>query len=151
MISLSFTFTTKCFYYLALMGVKSAPVFHSKNKIALPANYGVAQTVAWFEAQLDLLLSDIKPDIVSYKLTINNVTNNYVRSVYYGQAILNLCCQKKPMNITHVSPSAIVASKFNQPKNTDLHIYLDSLIGTHAPYWDNVMRDTALIALIQLP
>lgn len=151
MTSLSFTFTSNAFYYSVLTGTKPTPIFHSKNKIALPANYDIPQTVAWFEAQLELLLNNIQPNVVSYKLTINNVTHNYVSSVYYGQAILNLWCHKKGIAITHVSPSAIVASKFNQPKNTNLHTYLDNLVGAHPPYWDKTMRDTTLIAQIQLP
>ncbi len=151
MTSLSFTFTSSAFYYSVITGTKAAPVFHSKNKITLPANYNIPRTVTWFEAQLDLLLNNVNPDCVTYKLTINNVTNNYVSSVYYGQAILNLLCEKKGLQISHVSPSSIVASKFSQPKHTNLHDYLDNTIGTHPPYWDKTMRDTTLIALIQLP
>jgi hypothetical protein len=36
------------------------------------------------ETQLELILNNLQPDKVSYKLTINNVTNNYVSYVYYA-------------------------------------------------------------------
>lgn len=150
MISLSFTLSTNGLYYVALTGTKAQPVLHSKDKINLPANHTAPQTVAWFENQLDLLLNNIQPDVVSYKLTINNVTNNMVQNCYYGQAILNLLCHKKIIQITHTSPSAIVPSKFGLPKNSDLYAYIDQQIGTHPPHWDVRMRDTTLISLIHL-
>ncbi|MHC8949183.1 hypothetical protein [Sphingobacterium hungaricum] len=148
---IAFTFTSNDIYYVALTGTKSQPTFNSKDKIVLPTNYDIPQTVAWFETQLDLILNTLNPDKVSYKLTINNVSNNYVSNVYYGQAILNLLCHKKGVSIGHTSPASIVVGKFNQPKGTDLHKYLTELIGSRPPYWDKTMRDTALIALIQLP
>ncbi|MDR2918775.1 MAG: hypothetical protein LBV72_05370 [Tannerella sp.] len=148
---IAFTFTSNDFYYVALTGTKKNPVFNSKDKIKLPANYSVPQTVAWFETQLDMILNLLSPNGVSYKLTINNVTNNYVSNVYYGQAILNLLCSRKGIVITHMSPSSLVPSKFEQPKGCDLHKYLDGVIGVHPPYWDKTMRDTALISLTQLP
>jgi len=148
--TLAFTFTSNCFYYVCLEGSITSPSFRKKEKILLPENYSIPETVAWFETQLELILSNLDPDNVSYKLTINHVTNNYVSCVYYGQSILNLLCHKKGIQISHTSPSAIVASKFNQPKGSDLHAYLDALIGSHPPHWDKVMKDTALIALIQL-
>lgn len=145
--TLAFTFSSNGLYYVILTGTKAQPIFHSKGKIILPANHTVPQTVAWFENQLELLLNTNQPDVVSYKLTINNVTNNMVQNCYYGQSILNLLCHKKVIDISHTSPSAIVASKFGLPKNSDLHLYIDQVIGAHPPYWDARMRDTALIAL----
>lgn len=129
---------------------KNIPVFNSKDKIALPTNFDIPQTVDWFNTQLNLILNNLNPDKVSYKLTINNVSNNYVSNVYYGQAILNLLCYQKGIQIGHTSPSSIVASKFNQPKGFDLHAYLTGQIGNHPPYWDKAMKDTALITLLQL-
>lgn len=150
MTTLSFTFSINGLYYVALSGTKAQPIFHSKNKIILPTNHSVPQTVGWYENQLDILLNSIRPDKVSYKLTIAHVTNNMVYNVYYGQGILNSLCFKKQIEITHTSPSSIVASKFGLPKFTDLHQHIDHQIGTHPPYWDAKMKDTALIALILL-
>jgi hypothetical protein len=147
---IAFTFTSNDIYYVSLTGTRATPNFNSKAKIALPTNYDTPQTVAWFETQLELILNTLKPDKVSYKLTINNVSNNYVSNVYYGQAILNLLCHKKGISIRHTSPASIVVGKFNQPRGTDLHVYLNELIGSHPPFWDKTMKDTALIALIQL-
>ena len=45
------------------------------------------------------------------QVAINNVSNNYVSNVYYGQAILNLLCHKKGISIGHTSPASIVVGK----------------------------------------
>ena len=66
------------------------------------------------------------------------------------QAILNLLCYKKGIQIGHISPASIVVSKFNLPRGSDLYVYLNNSIGSHPPYWDKTMKDTALIAIIQL-
>ena len=145
---LAFTFTTKHIYYVAISGAENAQVFYKKERIALPVNHEIPDMVGWFETQLESIIQTLMPNIISYKLTINNVSNNYVSNVYYGQAILNLLCHKKGICIKHISPTSIVASKFNKPKGTDLHKYLDELIGIHPPYWDKTMKDTALIAIM---
>ena len=150
MTSLAFTFSTNGLYYVALSGNKSQPVFNSKDKLTLPANHTVPERVSWFENQLEILLNAIKPNAVSYKLTINNVTNNMVQTTFYGQAILNLLCSKKAIPIVHTSPTSVVPGKFNLPKKSDLHVFIDQQIGIHPPHWDVRMKDTGLIALMLL-
>jgi hypothetical protein len=151
MISLAFTFSTNDLEYVELTGTKANPVLHSKGKILLPANHDIPQTVAWFETELELLVNNIKPDNISYRLTIMKVTNSYVSNVFYGQGILNLLSHKKGIQITHTSPASITANKFNQPKGTNLPAYIEGLLGKQSAPWDKGIKDTALIALINLP
>ena len=151
MTTIAFTFSTNDLEYVVLTGTKANPVLHSKGKILLPANHDIPQTVAWFETELELLLNNIKPDKVSYRLTIMKVTNNYVSNVFYGQSILNLLSHKKGIQISHTSPASITASKFNQAKGTNLSAYIEVLLGKQPAPWDKGIKDTALIALINLP
>lgn len=150
MTTIAFTFSTNDFEYVALTGTKANPTLHSKGKILLPANHNIPQTVAWFETELELLLNSIQPDSASYRLTVMKVTNSYVSNVYYGQGILNLLCNKKNIQISHTSPSSITASKFNQPKGANLSAYIEGLLGKQPAPWDKGIKDTALIALINL-
>lgn len=150
MTTIAFTFSTNEFEYVVLTGTKVNPILHSKGKILLPANHDIPQTVAWFETELELLLNSIQPNKVSYRLTVMKVTNNYVSNVFYGQAILNLLCYKKNIQISHTSPASITASKFNQPKGTNLSVYIESLLGKQSAPWDKGIKDTALISLLNL-
>lgn len=150
MTSIAFTFTSSDIDYSVLTGTKDNPVLHSKGKLILPANHNVPQTVEWFETELNLLLNNANPDHVSYKLTINNVTNNYVSNVYYGQAILNLLCTKKNISINHISPSSIKPGKLNLSKNTNLLAHIEKLFGKQGAPWDKGMKETTIIALMNL-
>jgi len=150
MTTIAFTFSTNDFEYVVLTGTKLNPVLHSKGKIALPTADGIPQLVAWFETELELLLNAIKPDQVNYKLTVMKITNKYVSSVFYGQAILNLLCHKKSIEVSHLSPASITVTKFNQPKGTDLHVYLENLLGKQPSPWNKGIKTTALMALILL-
>ncbi|WP_428229152.1 hypothetical protein [Flavobacterium sp.] len=150
MTTIAFTFSTNDFEFVVLTGTKTNPTLHSKGKILLPANHDIPQTVAWFETELELLLNSIQPNKVSYRLTVMKVTNNYVSNVFYGQAILNLLCYKKNIQISHTSPASITANKFNQPKGTNLSVYIESLLGKQSPPWDKGIKDTALISLLNL-
>lgn len=150
MATIAFTFSTNDFEYVVLTGTKANPILHSKGKILLPANYNIPQTVAWFEIELQLLLNNIALDMVCYRLTVMRVTNNYVSNVYYGQGILNLLCSKMNIKITYNSPSSITAKKLNQPKGSDLIAYVESLFGKQPSPWDKGIKETALIALINL-
>lgn len=147
---IAFNFTSSEIYYVVLSGNKVSPIFDSKNKISLPVNYTIPRRVEWFETELTHILNTVHPDKVAYRLTINNVTNQYVSNVYYGQAILNLLCNKKSIAIESTSPASIVPSKFNQPKNTDLYNYITIVLGNHPPHWDKKMKDASLMALNSL-
>lgn len=150
MTTIAFTFSTNDFEYVVLSGTKSNPTLNSKGKILLPANYDIPQTTSWFETELELLLNNILPDKVCYRLTIMKVTNIYVSNVFYGQGVLNLLCHKMHISINYTSPSSITTNKFNQPKGTNLTVYLESLLGKQPSPWDKGIKDTALIALINL-
>jgi len=150
MTTVAFTFSTNDFEYIVLTGTKLNPVLHSKGKVVLPANHNIPQAVAWFETELELLLNNIQPDKVNYRLTVMKVTNNYVSSVFYGQAILNLLCHKKSIEISHISPSSITVTKFNQPKGTNLQTYIQGLLGKQPAPWNKGIKTTALMALIIL-
>jgi hypothetical protein len=150
MTTIAVTFSTNDFEYVVLTGTKVNPSLQAKGKILLPANHNIPQTVAWFETELELLLNNIQPDSVSYRLTVMKVTNNYVSNVFYGQGILNLICYKKNILISHTSPASITVNKFNQPKGTNLSVYIENLLGKHPAPWDKGIKDTALIALINL-
>lgn len=148
--TIAFTFSTNYYEYIVLTGTKMNPVLHSKGKIALPAKHDIPQTVAWFETELELLLNKIQPDKVNYKLTVMRVSNKYVSNVFYGQAILNLLCHKKGVQVSHISPSSITVTKFDQPKGTNLIDYIESLLGKQASPWDKGIKTTALMALIMM-
>jgi len=147
---IAFTFTSSSISYVVLNGTKTSPVFICNGKLNLPTNLSVSQLVVWFEEELNNVLDNEIVDEAMFKLTVNNVSNAYVSNVFYGQAILNLLCEKRKIPITYVAPSSVVVGKFDQPKGTDLHLYLTELIGSHPPFWDKTMRDTALIALLYL-
>jgi hypothetical protein len=147
---LALTFTSNDIDCCLLSGTKVSPTLVSKQKILLPANHNVPTMTAWFETQLELILETTQPDLVTYKLTINNVTNDYVSNVYYGQGILNLLCSKRNISIHHTSPNSIKPSKLNLPMETKLHEHLEGLIGKQPSPWDKGMKDTVLIALINL-
>ena len=150
MTTIGFNFTSSDIYFVVVDGTINAPNFISKNKISLPANHSVPETVDWFENELIAILNNINPDKVSYRLTINNVTNNYVHCVYYAQSVLNLLCHKRQISICHTSPASVKPNKFNQPNGTNLETYIDNVLGTHPPHWNKNMRNSALVAILQL-
>jgi hypothetical protein len=149
--TIGFTFSVGGLHYVVLEGTKNSPSFIKKNKITLPPNLSASELVEWYQTQIELILNSEQPEEVNYKLSINNVTNDLVQKVYYGQAILNLVCKKKNITIGHISSNSIVPSKFGLPKKSDLHSFLETKIGAHPPHWDKTMKDTALIALNILP
>lgn len=148
--TIGFNFTTSAIYFVAVEGTLNNPNLLLKNKILLPENHSVSELTEWFKSEISAILNNVNPDKVSYRLTINNVSNKYVFHVYYGQAILNLICNNKKIDIIHTSPASITVGKFNQPKDTNLQDYVDNVLGTHPPYWNKDMRNSALISILQL-
>lgn len=150
MVAAAFTFSKSGLYTCVLEKQNDQLSIKFKEKITLPQNHSTPEITEWFDTELNLIIKREKPDFVTYKLTINNITNDFVSKVFYGQAVLNLICAKSNIKIEHTSPSSIVNSKFKLPKGANLHEYIDNILDHPTSPWDSKMRDTALMALKDL-
>ncbi len=147
---LGFNFTKNDFRFAILDGQTTPPVIIEKNKIVYPNNMETADLMEWFETQLSLIIDKHQPNHISYKISLNIKTLDQIKSSCYPQAILNLIAKKKNTQITSYSTPAINATKFGQPMKTDVFAYVDSIIGTHPPYWDKPTKEAVLVAWFNL-
>jgi Holliday junction resolvasome RuvABC endonuclease subunit len=148
--TIGFNFTKNDLRFCVLDGQTNPPSIIEKNKIVYPNNMDTADLMEWFETQLSLIIDKHKPDRVSHKISINLTTLEQIKSSCYPQAILNLITKKKNISINSYSSQAINATKFGQPKKTDVFSYIDSIIGTHPPYWDKATKEAVLVAWFNL-
>lgn len=147
---IGFNFTQNNFRFCVLDGEASPPTIIEKNKIIYPNNMETDDLMEWFETQLSLIIDKNTPNHISYKISLNLNTLEQIRSSCYPQAILNLLAKKKGIPISNYSTQAINATKFGQPKQTDVFGYIDKIIGTHPPHWDKATKEAVLVAWFNL-
>lgn len=116
-----------------------------KSKIVYP-NMTTSPLMAWFETQLELLIHRHEPDKIGYKTSLSLNTIKQIQRACYPQAILNLVAQKNSIPITYWTSQGINATKFGEPKSTNVYTYIDTVLGTHPPYWDKSTKDALLTA-----
>lgn len=143
---LGFNFTKNDFRYCVLDDSSNPPTLIEKDKIVLPVDMGVDELMEWFETQLSLLIDKHKPIKISHKISLTISTLDQVKQSCYPQAILNLIAKKSNIEINSYSSQAINATKFGQPKKTDVFKYIDPIIGIHKPYWDKATKEAVLVA-----
>lgn len=148
--TVGFNFTKNDFRFCFLDGSTNPPVIVAKNKIVHPNNMDTSELMEWFETQLSLIIDKYHPDQISYKISLNLTSLDQIRKSCYPQAILNLLAKKKNIPINHFSSQGINATKFGQGKKTDVYEYMETLIGTHPPYWDKPTKDAVLVAWFNL-
>ncbi|QJB35511.1 hypothetical protein HF324_31100 [Chitinophaga oryzae] len=147
---IGFNFTKNDFRFCALDGRTNPPRIIEKSKIVHPNNMDVEDLMEWFETQLSLIIDKHRPNQISHKISLNLTTLDQIRSSCYPQAILNLLSKKKSIPINSYSSQAINATKFGQPKKTDVFAYIDPIIGKHPPYWDVATKEAVLVAWFNL-
>ena len=147
---IGFNFTKNDFRFCVLEGTTNPPSIIEKNKIIYPKNMAPGDLMEWFETQLSLIIDKHHPHQISHKISLNLPTLDQIRTSCYPQAILNLLAKKKNISINSYSSQAINATKFGQAKKTDVFVYIDSVIGTHPPYWDKPMKEAVLVAWFNL-
>ena len=148
--TIGFSFTKNDFRFCVLDGRTTPPTIVEKNKIGYPNNMDTADLMEWFETQLSLIIDKHQPDKISHKISTNITKLDQIKQSCYPQAILNLLCKKKNKPINCYSWQAINATKFGQPKKTDVFAYIESIIGTHPPYWDKATKEAVLVAWFNL-
>lgn len=147
---IGFNFTKNDFRFCVLDGTTTPPEIIEKNKIIYPNNMNTADLMEWFETQLSLIIDKNNPNQISHKISLNLTTLDQIKTSCYPQAILNLIAKKKNIFTNNYSSQAINATKFGQPKKTDVFKYIDTIIGTHPPYWDKPTKEAVLVAWFNL-
>lgn len=143
--TIGFNFSKNDFRFCVL-DKTAPPTIIEKGKIVYPQNMETPDLMEWFETQLSLIVDKHHPNSIAYKISLNLKTLDQIKASCYPQAILNLLAKKKGISIKNYSSQAINATKFGQPKKIDVFVYLDSLIGTHPPYWDKATKESVLVA-----
>ncbi len=143
---IGFNFTKNDFRFCVLNVLTDPPTIIEKNKIIYPNNMDIADLMEWFETQLSLIIDKHHPIQLSHKISLNLTTLDQIRTSCYPQAILNLIAKKKNIPINNYSAQAINATKFGLSKKIDVCTYIDSVIGTHPPYWDKPTKEAVLVA-----
>jgi hypothetical protein len=147
---IGFNFTMNDFRYCVLDGITNPPAIIEKNKIVYPNNMDTADLMEWFETQLSLIIDKHQPNKISHKISLTLTKLDQIRNSCYPQAILNLLAKKKSISINSYSSPAINATKFGQPKKTDVYGYIDGIIGANPPYWDKATKEAVLVAWFNL-
>ncbi len=147
---IGFNFTKSDFRFCVLNGTTNPPTIIEKNRIVYPKSLDTAALMEWFEVQLSLIIDKHEPSQIAHKISLNLRTLDQIKTSCYPQAILNLLAKKKSVLIKNYSAQAINATKFGQPKKTDVFAYIDPIIGTHKPYWDKSTKEAVLVAWFNL-
>lgn len=143
--AVGFNFAKNEFSFAVLEKTANAPKIIEKNKIVLP-NLETDELMEWFETQISLIIDKHNPDVISYKISITISSLAQIKTSCYPQGILNLIAKKKGIKINSYSSQGINATKFGEPKKTDVYKYIDPIIGIHKPYWNKAMKDAVLVA-----
>ncbi len=144
--SIGFNFTKNDFRYCVLEKTPGLPKIIEKQKIVYPKSMKVEDLMEWFETQLTLLIDNHRPEKISHKISLHIKTIDQIKSSCYPQAILNLIAKKKNIYIIGFSSQAINATKFGEPKKTDVFAYLNSKLGNNPPYWDKPTKEAVLVS-----
>lgn len=146
---IGFNFTKNDFRFAVLENSSNPPQILDKNKIVLP-NMEIDELMEWFETQICLIIDKHNPDLISHKISSTLSTLDQIRTSCYPQGILNLVAKRKGIKINSYSPQGINATKFGEPKKTDVYKHIDPIIGEHKPYWDKATKDAVLVAWFNL-
>jgi Holliday junction resolvasome RuvABC endonuclease subunit len=143
---IGFNFTTNDFRYCVLEKNGGDISLIEKDKITYPKALDVVAMAGWLETQTCLLLDKHLPEQVGYKLPLILNAVKSIQNSIFPLGILNLCCHKKNIAISHFTSQGINATKFGLTKKDDVYKYVDDHIGKHPPYWDKPTKDAALVA-----
>jgi len=144
--NIGFNFTTNDFRYCVLKKDVENISLIEKEKIVYPKALDTVAMSGWLETQICLLLDKHSPERVGYKLPLSLRATKTIQNSLYPLGILNLCCHKKNISISHFTSQGINATKFGLSKKDDVYDYIDNHLGKYPPYWDKPTKDAALVA-----
>jgi Holliday junction resolvasome RuvABC endonuclease subunit len=145
--NIGFNFTTNDFRYCVIKNDNTGNItLLEKHRIAYPKTHSTVERSGWLETQISLLLDKHSPNKVGHKLPLVLKATKTIQNSIYPLGILNLCCHKRNISITHFTSQAINGSKLALTKKDDVYEYVDSKLGKHPPHWDKATKDALLSA-----
>ena len=138
------------FRYAVLEGTKEAPVLVAKDKQTTVDPNDVPALMDWYDTQIAGILDAHSPDKIAYRLTLDPKKIQIFTSEF-PLGILNLHAHKQGIPIREYVSGNYVASRLGLPKDTDLYVHCDEVIGEHPPYWDTNQKYAVLAAWFELP
>jgi hypothetical protein len=135
--------------YSVLRGSKASPELIEKDRLDTIDVTNIPELMNWFDTNFNLLISKIKPQRVSYRLTLTPKKDQlFYLEFPYG--ILNLICYKKGIPINNYTSKSFNPSRLGQPKSIDLYKYCNDVFGDNPPYWDTNQKNSILVAWFDL-
>lgn len=145
MTTIGFNLETKSVRYTILEGTKAAPLFVEKDRFVINAATTIPTLMDWFESSFQNLLNRIEPDIIGCKISLN-ANKKQIPFWYYPYGILNNIAHKQGIDVSEFTSQNFTPSKFGLPKTTDIYTHIDTIFGTHPPYWDKNQKYSLLAA-----
>lgn len=131
-----------------LTGTKQAPVLVEKGR-HLVVDETAPELMDWFESTFDSIITKTNPNRIAYRLSLNP-TKPQIQYLTFPYAILNLLAHRKNIEIFEYITQNFTASKFGQPKGTDVYEYCTKVFGEHPPHWDKNQQNSLLAAWLSL-
>lgn len=147
--AIGINFAQNDFRVVVLSKKDGAITIETKEKIVSPT-LDIPDLMEWMETQLNLLMDRHTPTFIGYKVSLDISSVKQIQRSYYPQAILNLIARRKNIEISGWARQGINATKFGEPKTTDVYAYVDTILGRHPPHWDKPTKDALLVAWFKL-
>ena len=133
-----------------LDGTKAAPNLVGKERLVLDPSMSAPHKMRWYEDNLNALHGKYGFTGVAYRLHYS-VNQTQATDLIMPLGVLNLFCNNSNIPISEFIAQNVTALKLGLPKGSNLYGACDSILGSHAPYWDKVQKDAALVAWMVLP
>lgn len=144
----AFKLVTRELCFVTLEGDKVSPELITHDVIPFPLSLDPPTFTDWAETKFGLLLDQVSPNQIIYKLSNGLQRNEQIFHIYYGLGILNLVAKKKNINIRHISPSSIRPKAFGLKKTDDVDMYIQSLFSNPGSPWNKNIREAVAIAIL---
>jgi hypothetical protein len=131
-----------------LTGTKQVPRLVEKGR-HLVIDEATPQLMDWFESTFDSIITRTSPDRIAYRLSLEP-TKSQIQYLTFPYAILNLLAHRKKIEIYEYVTLNFTASKFGQPKGTNVYEYCTKVFGEHPPHWDKNQQNSILAAWLTL-
>jgi hypothetical protein len=136
--------------YSVLGGTKKVPSLIEKDYITVPDLANIPELMNWFENQFMELFTRLKPEKISYRLTLAP-KKDQCSYLIFPYAILSLICYSMKIPVAFYTKQALNNSqRIGLVKGVNVYTACDQVFGSNPPYWDEYQKNSIIVAWIEL-
>ena len=144
--SLGLNFSKEAYFMVVLEGDDKSVSFVESRKVKFPANDDRRNKINWLYNEVLSLIDEFQPDVIGQRINFSPASIDQLFTFGANVGASFLAAAMKDVPISEFTSQSFSSRRFGFDKKEDKYDWIDGVLGSNPPHWNQQMKDAAFSA-----